>query len=154
MFATTDKPDQAASGLAALVLLLRFHGIGANSEQIGHRFDGNIGVQEMLLCAKEFGLKARAYRSNWQRLSKTPLPGIAVLRDGSFLILGKASGDQILVQNPLLSRPILMSALRIRGGLGWPDCADDGSRWDSWSFRVALTSAGFSAPAQIPLSAW
>ena len=90
MFVTTDKPDQAESGLAALVLLLRFHGIGANPEQIGHRFDGNIGVQEMLLCAREFGLKARAYRSNWQRLSKTPLPGIAVLRDGRFLILGKA----------------------------------------------------------------
>ena len=109
MFVTTDKPDQAELGLAALVLLLRFHGIGANPEQIGHRFDGNIGVQEMLLCAREFGLKARAYRSNWQRLSKTPLPGIAVLRDGRFLILGKAGADQILVQNPLLSRPILMS---------------------------------------------
>ena len=109
VFVTTDKPDRAESGLAALVLLLRFHGIGANPEQIGHRFDGNIGVQEMLLCAKEFGLKARAYRSSWQRLSKTPLPGIAVLRDGRFLILGKAGEDQILVQNPLLSRPILMS---------------------------------------------
>ena len=109
MFVTTDKPDQAESGLAALVLLLRFHGIGANPEQIGHRFDGNVGVQEMLLCSREFGLKARAYRSNWQRLSKTPLPGIAVLRDGRFLILGKVGEDQILVQNPLLSRPILMS---------------------------------------------
>ena len=109
MFVTTDKPDQAESGLAALVLLLRFHGIGANPEQIGHRFDGNIGVQEMLLCAKEFGLKARAYRSNWQRLSKTPLPASRCCVMAVILILGKASEDQVLVQNPLLSRPILMS---------------------------------------------
>ena len=41
----------------------------------------------MLRVAKAFGLKARAYRSSWRRLAKTPLPGIAVLRDGSFLLL-------------------------------------------------------------------
>jgi subfamily B ATP-binding cassette protein HlyB/CyaB len=64
------------------LLLLRFHGIGADPEQIRHRFGTDIGVSEMLRCAKDFGLKARAYQSNWQRLTKTPLPGIAVLRDG------------------------------------------------------------------------
>ena len=66
-------------------------------------------LPEMLRCAKEFGLKARAYQSSWQRLTKTPLPAIAVLRDGSYLLLGKASEDQVLVQNPLLPRPMLMS---------------------------------------------
>ena len=60
----------------------------------------------MLRCAKELGLKARAYRSSWKRLTKTPLPGIAILRDGGFLILGKASDDQVLVQAPLSPRPI------------------------------------------------
>ena len=63
----------------------------------------------MLRCAKEFGLKARSYRSNWPRLLKTPLPAIAVLRDGTFLLLGKASKDQVLVQNPLMPRPAFMS---------------------------------------------
>ena len=74
MFVTTDKPAPAESGLAALVLLLRFHNIGADSEQIRHRFGNDIGVSEMLRCAKEFGLKARTYQSSWQRLIKTPLP--------------------------------------------------------------------------------
>ena len=63
----------------------------------------------MVRCAKEFGLKARTYRSSWQRLSNTSLPGIAVLRDGRYLILGKASEDQVLVQDPLASRPMLLS---------------------------------------------
>ena len=103
MFVATDKPNPAESGLAALVLLLRFHGIGADPAQIRHRFGADIGVPEMLRCAKEFGLKARSYRSNWPRLTKTPLPGIAVLRDGSFLLLGKASEDQVLVQNPAIA---------------------------------------------------
>ena len=109
VFVATDKSAPAKSGLAALVLLLRFHGIGADPDQISHRFGAQIGVPEMLRGAKEFGLKARAYNSNWRRLTKTPLPGIAPLRDGGYLILGKTGKDQVLVQNPLLSRPILMS---------------------------------------------
>ena len=109
MFVETAKPAPADSGLAALVLLLRLHGVGADAEQIRHRFGDDIGVQEMLRCAKEFGLKARVYRSKWQRLANTPLPGIAVLRDGGYLLLGKAGEDQVLVQNPSLPRPMLMS---------------------------------------------
>jgi Peptidase C39 family len=50
----------------------------------------------------------RGYQSSWQRLIKTPLPAIAVLRDGRYLILGKASEHRLLVQDPLSPRPILM----------------------------------------------
>ena len=106
--ATDDKPSAAESGLAALVLLLRFHGIGADTEQIRHRFGGDVAMPEMIRCAKEFGLKARVYQSTWQRLTKTPLPAIAALRDGRYLILGKASEHRILVQDPLSPRPMLM----------------------------------------------
>ena len=109
MFVSAEKAEPVESGLAALVLLLRFHGIGASAEQICHLFGTQIGVTEMLRCAKQLGLKARAYHSTWKRLTKTPLPGIAALRDGTFLILGKASEDQVLVQNPSSSRPVLMS---------------------------------------------
>ena len=85
-----NKPGAGDAGLAALVTLLRFHGIGADQEQIRHQCGGvAIGVAEMLRVARAFGLKARAYRSSWTRLAKTPLPGIAVLRDGTFLLLAK-----------------------------------------------------------------
>ena len=54
---TTD-PGQlpvADQGLAALVVLLRLNGIGADPEEIRHRFGGAaIGIPEMLRCAKEF----------------------------------------------------------------------------------------------------
>ena len=105
----TDKQARSESGLAALVLLLRFNGIGVNPEQIRHRFGDDIGVLEMLRCAKEFGLKARSSQSKWQRLTNMPLPGIAVLRDGRYLLLGKANESQVLVQDPLSPRPTLMS---------------------------------------------
>ena len=109
MLAPTDKSTAPNSGLAAFVLLLRFHGIGADPAQVRHRFGDKFGVAEMLRCAKEYGLKSRSFRSNWPRLLKTPLPGIAALRDGSFLLVGKASEDQVLVQNPLSPQPALMS---------------------------------------------
>jgi subfamily B ATP-binding cassette protein HlyB/CyaB len=63
----------------------------------------------MLRCAKELGIKARAATTRWHRLGKTPLPAIAVLKDGGFLILGKVGDDKIVVQSPVLPQPTLMS---------------------------------------------
>jgi subfamily B ATP-binding cassette protein HlyB/CyaB len=102
------------SGLAALVMLLRIHGIGADPEQIRHRCGmASIGINQMLRCAKELGLKARISSTNWERLSATPLPGIAVLRDGGFLILGKVAEDAILVQRPSSPKPEAMSRAQL-----------------------------------------
>ena len=90
-------------------MLMRFHGVPADPGQIQHRFSGApITVPDMLRCAKEFGLKARAHKTAWSRLAKTPLPAIAVLRDGGFLLLGKMAKGSVLVQSPLSSRPRLM----------------------------------------------
>src|SRR6266403_4190000 len=108
--ATTNQTKSDDSALGALVLLLRIHGIGADAGQIRHRCGtATIGVTEMLRCAKELGLKARASTTKWDRLTGTPLPGIAALRDGGFLILGKAAEDKVLVQHPSSSKPELMT---------------------------------------------
>ncbi len=97
-------------GLSAFVTLLRFQGVGTDPAQIRHRFgEAHFGIPEMLRSAKELGLRARSYSSNWARLAKTPLPGIAALRDGGFLLLAKVSDDKALVQSPLSPRPTLMS---------------------------------------------
>jgi subfamily B ATP-binding cassette protein HlyB/CyaB len=109
-----EKDHQAGStidpGLATLVILLRFHGIGAEAGQIRHRCGmARIGINEMLRCAKELGLKARARTTNWDRLAKTPLPGIAALRDGGFLILGKVADDKALIQYPSSPRPEMIT---------------------------------------------
>src|SRR5258706_880091 len=97
-------------GLEALVTLLRLRGVGADSGTIRTRLGTDkIGAPEMLRCAKDLGLKARAYRTDWSRLAKTPLPAIAALRDGGFLVVAKAAEDKVLVQSPLAPRPSLMT---------------------------------------------
>src|SRR4030088_2319712 len=95
------KTRPADTGLAVLVMLMRFQGVAAEPDQIAHRFGRiPIGVSEMLRCAKDFALKARVVKTNWTRLTGTPLPAIGCLRGGGFLLVGKASEDQVLVSDP------------------------------------------------------
>ena len=102
MSAEQDKSKWPDPGLAALVMLLRFHGLGTDPEQIRHRFGrGTIGIPEMLRCAKELGLKAHSRLTTWERLVSTPMPAIVALRDGGFLLLGKVGDGKALVQSPL-----------------------------------------------------
>ncbi|MBR0953616.1 type I secretion system permease/ATPase [Bradyrhizobium canariense] len=104
--ADSEAENADESGLIAAAILLRCHGIAADPDQIRHQLGrARVGVTEILRCAKDFGLKARVQRTSWNRLVVTPLPAIAVLRDGGFLILGKVIDDNLLVQRPLSPRP-------------------------------------------------
>ena len=108
MSQSTGSSDQR--GLAALVMLLRFQGLSVDPGQIRHQLGTDaIGVPEMLRCANQLGLKARESRPAGSGCRARRLPGIAVLRDGGFLLLGKASEDKVLVQAPDSPRPRLMT---------------------------------------------
>src|SRR5215470_13009090 len=105
-----DSARPGDPGLEALVTMLQFQGVAADRGQIRHRLGtAKIGAPEMLRFAKDLGLKARAYRTDWSRLARTPLPAIATLRDGGFLVVAKAAEDKVLVQSPLTPRPALMT---------------------------------------------
>ncbi|MGB8569210.1 MAG: type I secretion system permease/ATPase [Pseudolabrys sp.] len=110
MSTETNSAAPADPGLECLVTLLHLQGVVADREQIRHRLGtAKIGVPEMLRCAKNLGLKAKAHRTDWSRLANTPLPAIAVLRDGGFLVVAKAGEEKVLVQSPLATRPALMT---------------------------------------------
>jgi subfamily B ATP-binding cassette protein HlyB/CyaB len=86
------------SGHAPLLMYLEPHGVAVEGPHLLHRFGtAKIGVVEMLRCAKELGLKARAVRTRRARLARSPLPAIAPMNDGRFLIPGKIGGDRVLV---------------------------------------------------------
>jgi subfamily B ATP-binding cassette protein HlyB/CyaB len=98
-----------ASGVDALVLLLRFHQIAADPAQIRHQFGhAAFGVAEILRCARTLNVKARALNTQWDRLAGTPLPALAELRDGAFLVLGRIVDGKALVQDPAVGRPQLI----------------------------------------------
>jgi ATP-binding cassette, subfamily B, bacterial HlyB/CyaB len=107
------EPDQQNSqdtGLACLVLVLRFHGIGTDAEQLRHRFGGvTFDVDTVLRCGKSFGLKVRAVARTTGALDRTPLPAIAERRDGGFIVLGKWTDEGALVLDPVTGKPQLLS---------------------------------------------
>jgi subfamily B ATP-binding cassette protein HlyB/CyaB len=106
MLAESEPTYQSSSsGLSALILLLRFHGIAADARQLTHRYGDAIGTVEILRCAKDLKLKARVIGSTWERLSKTPLPAIAERRDGSFIIVSKLGDSGAIVLDPSAGRP-------------------------------------------------
>src|SRR5262245_46216487 len=109
-YSANSEAAAADPGLSVLVAMLRFHDVGIDPAQLRHRLGHRtVGVPEMVRCAKELGLKARSYKTNWKRLASTPMPGIAVLRDGDFVVLGKVGGDRAIVQSPQSPRPGLMT---------------------------------------------
>ena len=101
MSTESNSATPADPGLESLVTLLHFQGVAADREQIRHRLGTTkIGAPEMLRCAKDLGLRARACRSDWSRLAKTPLPAIAALRDGGFMVIAKAGEDKVRASYP------------------------------------------------------
>jgi ATP-binding cassette, subfamily B, bacterial HlyB/CyaB len=89
-----------------MVLLLRFHQVSVDPAQIAHQFTGHvIGVAEMLRYAKDLKLKARAVTEAWTGLMRLPLPAIVQRADESFVIVGKVTEKDILIQDPAGRRP-------------------------------------------------
>jgi ATP-binding cassette, subfamily B, bacterial HlyB/CyaB len=105
----TTNAGVADTGLDALLTLLHLKGVAADRDQLRHRTGAAVfGAADIVRCARSLGLKARTYRTQWSRLPDSPLPAIAMLRDGSFMVIAKASPDKVLVQSPGVQRPVLM----------------------------------------------
>ena len=109
----TEAPQASGAavdpGLASLTLLLRFHGIAVEGEQICHQLGTRkIGTTEMLRFAKQLGLKATSKTTSWPRLANSPLPAIAQLKDGGIVFVARADHEKVLVQLPSEPRPSLV----------------------------------------------
>lgn len=102
-------PDNDAdSGLICLAMLARLHGVAVDPDHLAHVHRSNgqaMNKTDMLLAAKQLGLQAKIVAIKLDRLEKTPLPAIAVGRDGRFFIIARAEAKQVLIQDPAVNRP-------------------------------------------------
>src|SRR5258707_8080632 len=107
---TTQNTGAMDPGFVALAVFLRLYDVGGGRGQIG-RLCGTarIGVAEMLRCAGQLGVKVCSRTTSWKRLAGTPLPGIAALRTGGFLLLGKIAEDSALVVSTSSPQPEFMT---------------------------------------------
>lgn len=100
-----DASAKEDTGLACLVMLLRFHGIAIEPQQLAHQIGNNPGIAEMLRVAKTMQLKTRCISTTWDKLPHGALPAIAQKTDGSFFILAKCAAEQVLVHQAPHGRP-------------------------------------------------
>src|SRR5271165_3020313 len=102
---TTDDP-----GATAFAFVLQLLGIPANpSELLHHSGRPAMGEDEILRAAKRFPIKCRAIQTTVSRLEATPLPALAALKDGAWMVLGKAAEGKILVQDPRKPNPEMLT---------------------------------------------
>jgi ATP-binding cassette, subfamily B, bacterial HlyB/CyaB len=106
-------PPVVPSGLVALCIVAAHHQVSAEPSQLiralGLSAAVPVGNTEILLAAKEIGLSARVYSTNWSRLGKLGLPAIAELKDGHHVaIMRRLDGERLLIADPRegRSRPV------------------------------------------------
>ena len=103
-------PPPANASLAALCLIARLHHIAADPAHLAHQLgwpaSHRPSTADLLLAAKQLGLKAKLVRSGIDRLSASPLPALALLRGEApgeakrVVVLAQCDGQRVLFQDP------------------------------------------------------
>ncbi|MGI8839919.1 MAG: type I secretion system permease/ATPase [Caulobacteraceae bacterium] len=98
------------SGAASFAFLLQLLGVPADAAEILHH-SGRPALDEaeILRAAKRYPVKARAVATTLERLETTPLPALGRLKDGGWLVIGKAAEGKVLVQSPAAAGPELLT---------------------------------------------
>jgi subfamily B ATP-binding cassette protein HlyB/CyaB len=133
----TTMTPQANGGAWALALTLQVLGIPADPQRIEHEMGrpARLGEAELLRAAKAFPVKARAVTSTVRRLPHVPLPALAALRSGGWVVIGKIIDDRVLVQGQADPAPRTVSLAELKR---------------EWSGRLIMIAkrAGLSDPAR------
>jgi len=116
----------ADSGLACLLMMARLHGVAADGEQLAHEFvdsGRSFGTADILQAAAQLQLKAKAVRTVPERLATTALPAVARAAPAAdtagaasphYFIIAKVDGDRVLIHDPAVGRPELLSHDELR----------------------------------------
>jgi subfamily B ATP-binding cassette protein HlyB/CyaB len=104
------RMSAVSSGLVCLCVVAGQHQRSADPVQLARAlaFDPAAALTEtqLLLAAKELGLKAKFGRSSWNRLPNVTLPAIAELKSGEYVVLLRREADShVVVGDPALPRP-------------------------------------------------
>ena len=108
-------PDLTDTGLICLLILARFHDLPADGSQLQHLFTQSgqaLSDTDLLRAAKHVGLKAGVVQTKWDKLIGMPLPAMAKLVDGRYLVVAKVQGEKVLVQHGDETRPLVLSRER------------------------------------------
>ncbi len=93
---------QSDSGIDCLVVLLGFHQIGADPQQLRHALGkgGAAEAGDLVRLARRLGARAKLARLKLTQLDGAPLPVIARDMGGNFFLLARVKDRDALIQRP------------------------------------------------------
>jgi ATP-binding cassette, subfamily B, bacterial HlyB/CyaB len=108
---TAGVRDESVAGAAmskdalpALCLIARLHHVAAEPASLRHALgksaSDELNVDDVLLAAGHLGLKAKRSASSAERLNLVPLPALARLSDGRWVVLAQCDNQRVLMQDP------------------------------------------------------
>ncbi len=106
--ADTER-SAARDALAGLCLIARLHHVAADPAHLAHQLgwpaSHEPGAADLLLAAKQLGLKARRVHSSADRLALLPLPALAFVRSAAddparAVVLAQCDGARVLLHDP------------------------------------------------------
>lgn len=103
------------TGLICLLFLARFYDLPADGSQLQHLYaqPGHVlSDTDLLGAATHIGLNAGAVQTTWNKLQDMPLPAMAKLVDGRYLLVAKVHDEKVLVQHADETRPLVLSRSR------------------------------------------
>lgn len=104
----TESPPISTDdeGALSLAFILQLLGLPADAAQIVHQSGkAELNDLDLLRAAKAFPVKARLITSDMERLAKTHMPCLALMRDGGWWVLGQVGDDKLLVKDPTKEHP-------------------------------------------------
>ena len=96
-----------SDGAWALALALQVLGIPADPDRIRHDSGKSAALceAELVRAARRFPVKVRAVDASIRRLARLPLPSLAELHSGGYVVVGKVIEDRLLLQGQQDARP-------------------------------------------------
>jgi ATP-binding cassette, subfamily B, bacterial HlyB/CyaB len=101
-------PEEQDTALASMVLLLSLLDRPADQDQLRHLLGKGTEpatADDLVRLARKLDVRARKVALGRRNLDDMPLPAIALMRDGSHVVLLQASGEKALLFHPDQERP-------------------------------------------------
>ena len=98
-----SKAATTQGAFESLALVARLHRVAADPAALLHQLGKSpsepLATADLLMAAKHLGLKVKATPTTPERLPLVPLPAIARLHDGRYVVLAQCDGQRVLVQD-------------------------------------------------------
>jgi subfamily B ATP-binding cassette protein HlyB/CyaB len=106
------------SALSALVTLLKLMEIPATVPDLQHRLGkyDEVTAEDILFLAKEhLGLRARRRKIRLDRLDRYPLPALAEMEGGEFVLVARIEDDKVMLHDPKVGVPASITLEEFQG---------------------------------------